>query len=83
MHNEVLLPCVFCAALAEGNAETSLQQAQKLMKTVQGLSEKDLPHKSEFVASLHSCIGNAQLELGEAEASLNNHLQDLKIAEDE
>ena len=78
-----ILQCVFCAALAEGDAETSLQQAQKLMKTVHGLADKDLPNKSEFLASLHSCIGNAQLELGEAEAALKNHLQDLKISEDE
>lgn len=70
-------------ALAEGDAETSLQQAQKLMKTVQELSERDLPNRSEFIASLYSCIGNAHLELGEAESALKNHLEDLKIAEEE
>ena len=68
-------------ALANGDAETSLQKAEKLMKTVQELSEKELPSKDEFVASLYSCIGNAQLELGEAELALSSHLKDLEIAE--
>lgn len=70
------------AALAVGNAEESLMQAEQVMKKVQSLSNEDLPNKLEFVASLHSCIGNAQLELGEAEEALAHHLQDLKIAEE-
>ena len=57
-------------------------QAEQVMKKVQSLSNEDLPNKLEFVASLHSCIGNAQLELGEAEEALAHHLQDLKIAEE-
>ena len=82
-HDLSALPSTPPTALADGSAEVSLQQAEKLMKTVQGLSEKDLPNKKEFIASLYSCIGNAQLELGEAEAALRNHLEDLKISEDE
>jgi len=69
-------------ALAVGNAEESLMQAEQVMKKVQSLSNEDLPNRLEFVASLHSCIGNAQLELGEAEEALAHHLQDLKIAEE-
>ena len=53
------------------------------MKTVKDLTDKDLPNKVEFIASLHSCIGSAQLELGEAEMALKNHLKDLEIAEKE
>ena len=52
------------------------------MRTVQSLSEKDLPNKYVFIASLHSCIGNAQLELGEGEMALKHHLDDLGIAEE-
>ncbi len=51
------------------------------MKTVEGLTAKDLPNQQEFVASLHSCIGNAQLELGDAEVAMEHHLKDLAIAE--
>lgn len=68
--------------LACGNAEDSLKQAEKLMKKVQDLTERDLPNKQEFIASLHSCIGNAHLELGDAEAALENHLIDLELAKE-
>lgn len=68
--------------MTRGAAESSLQQAQKLMRTVQELADSDLPNKQEFIASLHSCIGNAYLEIGEAEKALEHHLNDLKIAEE-
>ena len=53
------------------------------MRTVQELTEKDIPNKPEFIASLHSCIGNAHLELGDSDLALKHHLDDLKIAEDQ
>lgn len=53
------------------------------MKTVQELSEKDIPNKVEFIASLYSCIGNAYLELGDSDLALKHHLDDLKIAEEQ
>jgi hypothetical protein len=68
-------------ALANGHAETSLVKAEKLMKTVISLTERDLPGKQEYIGSLHSCIGNAHLEMGEAELALEHHFQDLSIAE--
>ena len=52
------------------------------MKTVKGLNDKDLPNKLEFIASLHSCIGNAHLETGEGELALKHHLKDLEIGEE-
>ncbi len=52
------------------------------MKTVQSLSDKDLPNKTEFVASLHSCIGNAHLDLGQAQTALIHHMEDLRLAEE-
>ena len=52
------------------------------MKIVQSLSDENLPNKLMYVASLHSCIGNAQLELGDTEEALTHHLEDLKIAEE-
>ena len=70
-------------ALTDGEAENSLKQAEQLMKTVQELSENDIPNKVEFIASLHSCIGNAHLELGDSDLALKHHLDDLKIAEEQ
>ena len=71
-----------CTALANGDAEGSLKQAEQLMKTVGELAQKDIPNKVEFIASLHSCIGNAHLELGDSDLALKHHLEDLKIAEE-
>ena len=71
-----------CSSSQWGDAESSLQQAQKVMKLVQDLGDSELLSKQELVASLHSCIGNAYLEIGEAEKALHHHLQDLKTAED-
>lgn len=68
--------------MSSGEAESSLQKAQQLMKTVEDLSTTDLPNKMEFIASLHSCMGNAYLEMGEAQLALEQHLSDLKIAEE-
>ena len=68
--------------MSSGEAELSLQKAQKLMKTVQELSDSDLPSKREFIASLHSCMGNAYLEMGDADMALEQHLKDFKIAEE-
>lgn len=66
-------------ALDNGDAEGSLQQARGVLKTVQLLSEKDLPSKQELIASLYSVIGTAQLELGEADKSLESHLKDYQL----
>ena len=59
----------------------SLQKAHKLLKTVETLTDRDLPSKEEFVGSIHACIGNAQLELGGAELALDHHLKDLALAD--
>ena len=69
-------------ALASGDAEESLKQAEEVLKIVQSLSDENLPSKLMYVASLHSCIGNAQLELGDTEEALTHHLEDLRIAEE-
>lgn len=70
---------VFMVALDNGDAEGSLQQARGVLKTVQSLNEKDLPSKQELIASLYSVIGTAQLELGEADKSLESHLKDYQL----
>ena len=69
----------FMVALDNGDAEGSLQQARGVLKTVQSLSEKDLPSKQELITSLYSVIGTAQLELGEADKSLESHLKEYQL----
>lgn len=60
----------------------SLKQANKLLKSVKKLTDRELHNKLEVLAHIHSCIGNAQLELGEAELALEYHLKDLEYAEE-
>ena len=68
-------------ALSIGNAEESLSQAERVLRTVQGLSEQELPNKDDFLASLHGSLGSAHLELGNTELALDHFTQDLKTAE--
>ena len=72
----------FLAALARGEVERSLDQGKSLLRTIQSLSEVDLPNKTHFIATVHSCIGSASLELGDAETSLEHHLKDCAISKD-
>lgn len=51
-----------------------------MLQTVERLGEADLPGKVHFVATLHSCIGSAQTELGLSEDALEHHLKDHAIS---
>lgn len=68
-------------ALSDGNAEFSLSQAEQVMNTVVGLSSQELPNKEDILASLHSCMGNAHIELGNTKLALNHFTMDYKITE--
>ncbi|KAM6957638.1 outer dynein arm-docking complex subunit 4 [Aplochiton taeniatus] len=68
------------AALTSGNAEGSLKKAREVMKTIQGWSEETVPNKKDVLGNLHSCIGNALMELGEMDKALENHQKDLVLA---
>ena len=70
------------AALQGGDAEGSLAQAEKALQMVLASNDRELPNKAEFVSSLHACIGNAQLELGNSEAAIQNFHEDLKITQE-
>lgn len=50
------------------------------MKIVQEWSEKEVPNKKEVFGSLHSCIGNALIELGDMDKALDHHQKDLELA---
>ncbi|XP_007177723.1 outer dynein arm-docking complex subunit 4 isoform X2 [Balaenoptera acutorostrata] len=68
--------------LTSGSAEGSLQKAEKVLKKVLEWSKEEVPNKDELVGNLHSCIGNAQIELGQMVAALQSHRKDLEIAKE-
>ncbi|NXO64639.1 TTC25 protein, partial [Phainopepla nitens] len=67
-------------ALARGSAEESCRKAERLLKTVQMLSDNEVPNKNELIGYLHSCIGNAYLAMGQMDAALRSHRTDLDFA---
>uniref|UniRef100_A0A4W3K1S1 Outer dynein arm-docking complex subunit 4 n=1 Tax=Callorhinchus milii TaxID=7868 RepID=A0A4W3K1S1_CALMI len=68
--------------LASGNAEDSQKKAKKLLVTVENWTKLDVPNKEEVIGNLYSCIGNAQIELGDMTKALENHKNDLELAQE-
>ncbi|XP_071822237.1 outer dynein arm-docking complex subunit 4-like isoform X3 [Apostichopus japonicus] len=68
------------AAMADGRAKKALKQAQKVLKMVEGWDEGDVPDKQELIANLHSCIGNAYLDLNKMPDALHHHQKDLELS---
>ncbi|XP_008147598.2 outer dynein arm-docking complex subunit 4 [Eptesicus fuscus] len=68
--------------LTSGSAEGSLQKAEKVLKKVLEWNKDEVPNKDELVGNLYSCIGNAQIELGQMVAALQSHRRDLEIAKE-
>ncbi|XP_035889793.1 tetratricopeptide repeat protein 25 isoform X2 [Phyllostomus discolor] len=68
--------------LTSGSAEGSLQKAEKVLKKVLDWNKEEVPNKDELVGNLYSCIGNAQIELGQMVAALQSHRKDLEIAKE-
>nr|XP_047909122.1 outer dynein arm-docking complex subunit 4 isoform X3 [Anser cygnoides] len=66
--------------LTGGSSEESCKKAEHVLKTIQGWSDDEVPNKNELIGNLHSCIGNAQLEMGQMEAALQSHKMDLEFA---
>ena len=69
--------------MSAGNASQSLLLSEQAINTVNSLTEENLPNKLQFVATLHSCIGNAHLELGNISKALSHYKQDMVIANTE
>ncbi|XP_008833492.1 tetratricopeptide repeat protein 25 isoform X3 [Nannospalax galili] len=68
--------------LTSGSAEGSLQKAEKVLKKVLEWNKEEVFNKDELVGNLYSCIGNAQIELGQMAAALESHRKDLEIAKE-
>ncbi|NXG05954.1 TTC25 protein, partial [Sakesphorus luctuosus] len=66
--------------LARGSAEESCRKAERLLRKIQGWAEDEVPNKKELIGKLHSCIGNAQMEMEQMEAALRSYKRDLDCA---
>lgn len=72
---------IIALELTSGNAKGSLKKAEEAMKIVQGWSDKNVSNKKELIGNLHSCIGNALVDLGNMDKALEHHQKDLELAE--
>ncbi|XP_059686135.1 outer dynein arm-docking complex subunit 4 [Gavia stellata] len=66
--------------LAGDSPEESCKKARRVLKTIQGWSDDEVPNKNALIGNLHSRIGNAQLKMGQMEAALQSHKMDLEFA---
>ncbi|XP_028675435.2 outer dynein arm-docking complex subunit 4 [Erpetoichthys calabaricus] len=66
--------------LALNKSEAVSKKARQVLKTVQGWTDKEVPNKQEVIGNLYSCIGNAQIEMGDMDGALQSHEKDLEIA---
>ncbi|XP_041374059.1 outer dynein arm-docking complex subunit 4-like [Gigantopelta aegis] len=69
-------------AQAQGKHGESLKLCHKTMKRVEEWSERQLKNKNEVLANLHSCMGNAYLEMEKFKKALEHHEQDLEIGKE-
>jgi len=67
-------------ALINGNPDRSLKLAQQLLKKVEDSNIHDLPNKSDVMGNVHSCIGNAFVELELLNKALKHHQKDVEIS---
>ena len=73
----------FCyVAQTEGRYQESLDKAKHSLKLVENSSDDEIQNKPELIASIHSSIGNAYLELGKTNQAMDHHERDLDIARD-
>ncbi|XP_062389276.1 outer dynein arm-docking complex subunit 4 isoform X2 [Sardina pilchardus] len=66
--------------LDNGSPQETLKRASEVLKVVQGWTEEASPNKREILGNLHSCIGNALMDLGDMEKALDHHHKDLELA---
>ncbi|OXB70876.1 UNVERIFIED_CONTAM: hypothetical protein H355_011595 [Colinus virginianus] len=66
--------------LSGDSPEEGCKKAERVLKTIQGWPEDEVPNKNELIGNLHSCIGNAHFEMGRMKAALKSHKMDLEFA---
>ncbi|RLV91339.1 hypothetical protein DV515_00014132 [Chloebia gouldiae] len=78
-HDKKQKPSDIARSIAKNMEDIELK-AERLLKKIQAWSEDEVPNKNELIGNLHSCIGNAQLAMGQMEAALRSHKMDLDCA---
>lgn len=68
--------------LLRGNFRKALEKAKKTLKTAENSSEAKVPEKFLFIANLHSCLGNAFMELEDFDSAELHHNKDFTISEE-
>ncbi|XP_059582926.1 outer dynein arm-docking complex subunit 4 isoform X2 [Alligator mississippiensis] len=68
--------------LTSGCPEGSCKKAEHVLKTIKGRADVEVPNKNELIGNLYSCIGNAQIDMGQMGAALQSHKMDLEIAKE-
>ena len=71
----------FFSELLQGNFRKALEKAKKTLKTAENSSTAKVPEKFLFIANIHSCLGNAYMELEEFELAELHHNKDFSISE--
>lgn len=66
--------------LSDGDEMGSLKQAEGTLRQIKSMNDKAIPNKQEVLANLHSCIGNALLEMDNPGKALESHKKDLSIS---
>ncbi|XP_076437034.1 outer dynein arm-docking complex subunit 4-like [Babylonia areolata] len=66
-------------AQSTGRYKTALSRATKCLHLVKSKAESQVINKQALIGQLHSCIGNAHLELSQFERALSHHMEDLRI----
>jgi tetratricopeptide (TPR) repeat protein len=67
-------------AQADGLYEDSLKQSKRLLKEINKWTDNDVRNRNEFLANVHSCLGNAHLEIGNYKKALTHHTTDYDLA---
>ncbi|GAB1600111.1 tetratricopeptide repeat protein 25-like isoform X1, partial [Argonauta hians] len=68
--------------LLQGNFKKALEKAKDTLKIAEACSISKVPEKNLFIANLHSCIGNAYMELGKFQLAESHHLKDQTLSEE-
>ncbi|XP_059167775.1 outer dynein arm-docking complex subunit 4-like isoform X2 [Physella acuta] len=68
--------------MAEENYEAALKKSNKVMNTLDTMTEAQLANRMTFKANLHSIQGNAYLELKDYENAAQQHQLDLALGEE-
>ena len=57
-----------------------IKESKKLIEFIEPLSKEKITEKDELLATIHSNIGNAYLEMNKYDQAIKEHQKDLEIS---